>query len=126
MSLAKRIQRKRTKGWRKPENAVIVTRGTIWGNPFKVGETFPYEAFSRIDGIYYEAPVLPGVSPGDTFTMTAERAVLYYWAYVDAILAISPHWLELLRGHDLVCWCAENAPHCHADVLLELANMEAV
>lgn len=26
-----------------------------------------------------------------------------------------------LRGHDLACWCALDAP-CHADVLLEIAN----
>lgn len=32
-----RIQLKRTKGWRKPEGAVVVTRATKWGNPFKIG-----------------------------------------------------------------------------------------
>lgn len=29
-----RIQRLRTKGWRKPESAVYVGRPTKWGNPF--------------------------------------------------------------------------------------------
>ena len=33
----KRIQRKRTRGWRLPEGAVAVTRPTFWGNPFPVG-----------------------------------------------------------------------------------------
>jgi len=32
-----RVQRKRTKGWRMPENTVSVTRPGRWGNPFKVG-----------------------------------------------------------------------------------------
>lgn len=32
----KRIQRKRTKGWRMPENTVYVGRGSKWGNPCKV------------------------------------------------------------------------------------------
>lgn len=32
-----RIQRKRTKGWKMPENTVSVTRPGKWGNPFKVG-----------------------------------------------------------------------------------------
>ncbi len=27
-----------------------------------------------------------------------------------------------LRGKNLACWCPLNTPHCHADVLLELAN----
>jgi hypothetical protein len=32
--------------------------------------------------------------------------------------------LPELRGKDLVCWCAPDA--CHSDVLLELANGEAL
>jgi hypothetical protein len=31
------IQRKRTKGFKLPPNTVCVNRGTIWGNPYKVG-----------------------------------------------------------------------------------------
>jgi len=31
-----RIQRKRTKGWRMPENTISVCRPGKWGNPFKV------------------------------------------------------------------------------------------
>jgi hypothetical protein len=34
---AKRIQRKRTKGWKMPEGTVYVGRPTKWGNSFKVG-----------------------------------------------------------------------------------------
>ena len=34
--MPKRIQRKRTKGWRKPEGAVSVTRPGKWGNPFTI------------------------------------------------------------------------------------------
>ena len=32
--MPKRIQRKRTKGWRLPPNTVCVTRPGKWGNPF--------------------------------------------------------------------------------------------
>ena len=32
-----RIQRKRTKGWKMPENTVYVGRPSFWGNPFIVG-----------------------------------------------------------------------------------------
>lgn len=35
--MPKRIQRKRTKGWRMPEGAVYVGRGSKWGNPYVVG-----------------------------------------------------------------------------------------
>ena len=30
----KRIQRRRTKGWRMPKNTVYVGRPSRWGNPF--------------------------------------------------------------------------------------------
>ena len=30
-----RIQLRRTKGWRMPENTVVVARPTKWGNPFR-------------------------------------------------------------------------------------------
>ena len=30
-----RVQLRRTKGWRKPEGAVVVARPTKWGNPFQ-------------------------------------------------------------------------------------------
>ena len=32
--------------------------------------------------------------------------------------------LPRLRGHNLACWCALEAPRCHADVLLKIANRE--
>lgn len=35
--MPKRIQRKRVKGWRMPENTISVTRPGIWGNPYKEG-----------------------------------------------------------------------------------------
>lgn len=36
--MAIRIQRKRTKGWVKPENTVDVTRQSSWGNPYIIGK----------------------------------------------------------------------------------------
>ncbi len=36
--MPKRIQRKRIKGWRMPENTVSVCRPGKWGNPFPVGK----------------------------------------------------------------------------------------
>ena len=35
----KRIQRRRTAGWRMPENAKSVARPSRWGNPFKVEDS---------------------------------------------------------------------------------------
>lgn len=97
-----RIQRKRTKGWRKPEGAVIVDRISRWGNPYKVGGR--YFAFQ-----------------GD-YTTTAEvrdnaHAVELF---IERKIRFLPD-IEQLPGKYLFCWCPLDQP-CHADVLLELAN----
>jgi hypothetical protein len=114
-----RIQRKRTKGWKMPENTVSVTRPGPFGNPFLVREC-------RQAGFQ------------GTDEEIARRCVEAFRAWVD-----SPYWrtnwdgeeaerargellrrLPELRGKNLACWCALDQP-CHADVLLELANAEA-
>lgn len=47
MTAPKRIQRRRTKGWRMPEGAVYVGRPSLWGNPFPVdGDTQPWFALA--------------------------------------------------------------------------------
>lgn len=114
--MPKRIQLKRTKGWRLPANAVNVGRPTIWGNPFRVDQC--REAGFR----------------GSDADLGA-RCVGAFKAW------LGPHWranwdgeeseaararildgLPSLRGKDLACFCPLDQP-CHADVLLRLANM---
>ena len=110
MSEPKRIQRKRTKGWRMPEGAVNVTRGSDWGNPFKVGAHLNYIE-DRDDTTIYSRDVGP---------VTREMAVLLFTELVSG-----QGWQEQIRlelsGRDLMCYCRLDQP-CHADVLLELAN----
>lgn len=105
MSGPKRIQRKRSKGWRMPEGAVYVGRPTQWGNPFTVER-----AELELSGAG-----LPG-DLADLLVVTVYRT--WVKREVDEFLTID---LEPLRGRDLACWCPLDRP-CHADVLLELAN----
>lgn len=42
-----RIQRQRTKGWHMPPNTVYVGRGSIYGNPYKIGEDGDLETCIR-------------------------------------------------------------------------------
>jgi uncharacterized protein DUF4326 len=122
MSGPVRIQRKRTKGWRMPENTVSVSRPGKWGNPFSVGGYFlmgdpdPSKA-GAFRMIWCEAR--PEYAD-DKFTLikTAKQAVEWYRRLTAKH---PPHGLEELRGKNLACWCPLNQP-CHADVLLELAN----
>jgi hypothetical protein len=101
----KRIQRKRTKGWKMPENAIYVGRPTKWGNPYKVGDLI---------GPFLDGPRL-----------TAKNAVERYRYWLAE--QIKCEWLDLneLRGKDLACFCREGEP-CHADVLIEFCNEKTI
>lgn len=101
----KRIQRKRAKGWRMPENAVYVGRPTKWGNPFTV------EQFGLEESIKYFEGVLK------TWCLKWTQEAL---GAADE-MKIQREDIQELRGKDLACWCPLDKP-CHADILLELAN----
>ena len=106
--MAKRIQRKRTKGWRMPEGAVYVGRGTKWGNPFVVG----------IDGTRTECFDLYVKLAAGYLCISKPLAHVERQSIAYAALAGAG---RELRGKDLACWCPLDQP-CHADVLLEIAN----
>lgn len=95
-----RIQRQRTKGWKKPEGAVYVGRGTQWGNPWIVDATKATHP------------------PTNQYRATAEETVELYRDWIS--YSLDAVRIEL-AGKDLMCWCPLTRP-CHADVLLELAN----
>ena len=100
MSAPRRIQRKRTKGWRMPEGAVYVGRRSRWGNQFRVDCPL---------GRYLE---------WDRETVVDLHRLWITAPWMEASL---PYFLGPLRGKDLACWCPLDQA-CHADVLLELAN----
>lgn len=124
--MPKRIQRKRTTGWRMPPNALYVGRGSRWGNPFIVGA--PCGVFPEGTGMCGKAEILiPALS--------LEQAIEFYrnalTGYLKPEMYPTGHryreriwrydiWAHL-HGRDLACWCPLDQP-CHADVLLELAN----
>lgn len=107
------IQRQRTKGWKMPPNTVSVTRPGKWGNRWRVGDVA--QRFSKEEVC-------------ETFTIeTPEQAVACFREEMEQHLA-NPKAaarvraaLEELRGKNLACFCALDAP-CHRNVLLELAN----
>lgn len=107
--MTQRIQRRRTKGWRMPEGAVYVGRGSKWGNPWRVGQIVKVEtpSLNTLEWWLHRE-----------FLITPELAVALYRA------AFTPD-ADLIRtelaGKDLTCWCPLSAP-CHGDVLLEIAN----
>ena len=110
--MPQRIQLKRTRGWRKPADAITVARPTAWGNPFLC-------PFSVGDGSDWRAEVTAEfrqwlIDP-QQFVDEDEREL----EPEKRIWMLDNLWQ--LRGKDLCCWCPMDAA-CHADVLLELGN----
>jgi hypothetical protein len=76
-----------------PKGAIVVSRPTKWGNPYKP------DKMSRATAVAaYRRDLL-----GGKLRVGVEDA------------------RRELKGHDLACWCSLDGP-CHADVLLEVAN----
>lgn len=143
-SVPVRVQLSRRKGWRMPENTVIVSRPHKWGNPFVVGE------YSDRDKLGYQTPEeLCGV-----FVRDNAHAFTLFNRWIRGLSDIALAWrisVHVLRGQNLACWCPvwkcgsghkfgheikpsrvpKSCPkcgrllvrvECHADTLLELAN----
>lgn len=138
--MPERIQLRRTKGWRIPDNTVIVDRRSRWGNWYVVstiGELYDGELRAKlpdpkafvvytIDKWGHRTGSMWGGFAGrrDAVAFAVEmhsRALLGTRADLDGIRS-HRYWLAELRGRNLACWCPVDQP-CHADVLLELANM---
>lgn len=110
MTGPKRIQRRRTAGWRMPEGAVYVGRGSEWGNPYRVGE---------VAAIYTPSVYEKGMEYVYCPIISREVAVLLFRVWVADRLEQQIR--DELVGRDLACWCPLDQA-CHADVLLEVAN----
>lgn len=107
-----RIQRKRCKGWKLPENTVCVSRGTKWGNPFKIES---YLLSPPEDE--YDTPLHVSRERFRRYAVMDFESLLHQGLLKFTIDDVKRE----LRGKNLACWCRLDQP-CHADVLLELAN----
>jgi hypothetical protein len=138
------------KGWRLKDGAVVVSRPTRWGNPFRyrhhtglvryqpaTPDVYEYEGRISADGMRHDY-----FHPDGTVTRymvryatRAELVALYRATLLDPTPSmVQSHpgrrgqFLDVttadiraeLAGRDLACWCPPGP--CHADVLLEVAN----
>lgn len=106
----KRIQRKRTKGWKMPENTVYVGRPTKWGNPLKlVGDMIYINASWRrktLDPwVYFKQGTIEDVVKYYDLLLNGEwlgdNEDMRYWNIELNKLPINE-----LKGKDLAC-CGE-------------------
>ena len=101
--MPERIRLSRAKGWRKPDNTVVIARPTRWGNPFAIAKS------------QREADETGGMTREVAVSRYREELLAGRLPYsVDEVRAE-------LRGKNLACWCSFDGP-CHGDVLLEVAN----
>lgn len=125
----RRIQLRRTKGWRKPEGVIVVSRPSRWGNPFRIyrGHSLIGPSWGQARGIWGHINANACIYGYVTTSgrMDIQAAVDQFRVLMDVRARDEPdrlrEWLAPLRGHDLACWCPLDQP-CHADVLLEIAN----
>lgn len=127
-----RIQLRRTKGWRKPEGAIVVSRPSKWGNPFRVYLCDCCGSWDVIDdnSVTYLIDHLAArtIRPARQSRHEATRRAVDLF-HQDGFEWLGGRFMNLdmdvaaLAGHDLACWCPLDQP-CHADVLLELANTD--
>jgi hypothetical protein len=96
--MPERIRRKRTRGWKMPENTVYVGRPSKWGNPFQGPDAVEK----------YRVLIEYIMDTGKVMTTVGRKT-------------LSKEDVLSLHGKNLACWCSL-ASKCHADVLLEIAN----
>lgn len=117
--MMKRVQRKRTKGWKMPDNCKYVGRPTAWGNPFKLtpdGWIMCYSTNRKI----LDPWILWSATGG--FCLTDIVELYERWIkgelHKHSCLPTPPD-IEELRGRDLACFCSLSST-CHVDILIKL------
>jgi hypothetical protein len=109
----RRLQLRRTKGWRMPANTRKVDRTTLFGNPFLAADHGPAGALALYRAWITGRRLNGGVRPQTRQQLARRRQ--------DILLA-----LPTLHGKNLACWCPlptdGGFDTCHAALLLELAN----
>ena len=115
MQKPERVQLKRERGWRMPPNTVKVDRTTKFGNPF-AADRYGLEQSIAL----YRSWI--------TGEMTDDFILSLYPQLIGKHLVLRrktvSQLLPALAGKNLACWCSLDQP-CHADALLELANVRS-
>lgn len=119
--MPKRIQRKRTKGYRLPDRTLCATRPSVWGNVYPVSEfgDLSLPLFRNSLRGVWDASLLDGQPEAKRL-----RAYDLHCAWQKRFVG---HPLDALRSilpdYDFVaCFCPLGQP-CHVDSILELANV---
>jgi hypothetical protein len=123
MKEPKRIQRKRTKGYKQPPNTKYVGRPTVYGNPFRVkGYFIEYWNINKKNWQVFEK--LGGAIAKDEDVVRLYNDWLHGRFDHLGVFAKPPTFREIdnLEKHDYIsCFCPLDKP-CHTDVLIKLIH----
>lgn len=109
----RRIQRKRTKGWKMPPNTIYVGRPSRFGNRFIVSNDHPF--------LEHYSDYRSNVDLWEGWPLSDAETAVIAFREMQCTETFTKTARSALRGKNLACWCAVGQP-CHADVLLEIAN----
>lgn len=115
-----RVQRRRTKGWKMPDNTLSATRPGKFGNPYKIGDHCGWAIIRRDLGNRSLRDVLIE-KYGEPIYKTTEDTIEGFKQKVMASEAFQRMIKRKFRGKNIACWCKLTNP-CHVDFLLEVAN----
>ena len=103
-----RIQRERSKGWKKPEGAVYVGRPSKYGNDYCIEKT----------GKFY---AIVNDKTGYIAYRPSRRTAAFHAVEMFEREQLPGMDVTELAGKTIMCWCAVDMP-CHGDPILRKAN----
>lgn len=124
-----RVQRKRSKGWKMPDNTIYVGRGTKWGNPFKIAPVkHGWHVVAKEDGKEHVLLKTNDYDEAVNFSLKSYQYWLMPYTHKEGDIekfyqstVVYESIVSELKGKNLACWCGLSQ-RCHADILLKLAN----
>lgn len=126
-----RVQLRRTKGWRKPENTIVVSRPSKWGNPYIVQRRDDYEGLWLVVDVRDDTVEDHRGHKRDALALAAylfgeelRRELGITRASGTLAFSVADVRREL-KDRNLACWCPLPEPGrpdlCHARILLDIA-----
>ena len=110
--MPKRIQRRRTPGFRLPPGTICCTRPGPLGNPFAIKDAR--------DAGYRGTDEELGQWCVELFTrwLNGEEGILYGPKWEKQLAAFHARRAELAAAEFLACWCGQGKP-CHVDAIIQ-------
>jgi hypothetical protein len=119
MTIPVRVQRSRKEGFSLPLNTVCVTRGTRYGNPFKIVYWKEDNVWNTQEG-WYVTDGIKNSGPFDTADDALEESLYRFEKWARKMLQYDRKWLDDLKSSEhIACFCSLSEK-CHADIYIKL------